>query len=617
MNGLKRFFSPANPAFRRHPAAGCALLMLISIGTVTPVAAEERPCQISERPDGTLSVQEPVRDRVRGGRGRTRERAYITPPLEHDRLQLRLERTDNTNDGSLTICVYDNDINQATQVRVTQEQVWASNILSLTQGVVGESVETPVLEDMRGRRLLVQVSTPRSERRRSFSYRLSLQPASADGDAHGELSPEHSAELCKTAESRLPLPYATLNRIEALYPHEQQYHNPMPLNAEQVRVELEPGAGTRERRRSRGGILIICAERGADHPQGAGKSVRAIVSLPSGRDFSRDHPITHMLDGFYQAGIIVNVLPAPYESSRRSRWASRIARGGFIASGTIFTAGVGAYTAGGVAVAEHLVRSRSSAAEEDSKYPLVMRLRVEPIPGTRPTQEVAASADPEPEPQSETTGSADVMLERMRRRAEARARDEQQASEPEARAPAERRAQQRALRQPGATIARDERRSPAPAAQQGFSEDCIRFNPRNLEVQAFGNGARLLDGSHALMAFSSPSDANQSLKVIQHYGFNQSCYVGRPGPSMHYFLVNGNAPEGSMRGEDCLPINPDQVEVSRVQGSWRLRQGSRSLMDFGDAEDEALQALWVIRQHNFTRTCFVARPDPAMTYMRR
>jgi hypothetical protein len=86
---------------------------------------------------------------------------------------------------------------------------------------------------------------------------------------------------------------------------------------------------------------------------------------------------------------------------------------------------------------------------------------------------------------------------------------------------------------------------------------------------------------------------------------------------MHYFLIDGNAPEGGMNGEDCLQIDPNRVEAVEAGGSWKLTQGSRWLMDFGDSEEEARQALWVVNQHGFTHSCFVARPDPALTYMRR
>ena len=67
------------------------------------------------------------------------------------------------------------------------------------------------------------------------------------------------------------------------------------------------------------------------------------------------------------------------------------------------------------------------------------------------------------------------------------------------------------------------------------NEDCLSFNPDNLEVQPAGGGSyRLVDGSHYLFSFPNQAEAIQSLKVIQKYGFTKTCYVGRPGPSLQY-----------------------------------------------------------------------------------
>ena len=835
------------PSTRMAASAWVALVLLICLGASTPVMAGERSCQIEERPVATLTVLEPVRDRVRGGHGRTREHVYITPPLEHDSVQLRLERTDGSNDGYLTVCIYDDDASQATQVRISQEQVWAYNSLSLTRGTAGEWAETPPIENVQGRRLMVKASNPRSTRRRSFSYRLSLQPTPSQTAAPVQAEPEldDDAQFCGGSGARPPLTYGNLQRLESRFPHEQQYFNPMAMDADQVRVELEPAEGTRERRRSPGGVLVFCDVRGPDHPQGAGTSVRGIVIIPSGRDFKRDDPLVYTLDGYHQAGMMVHMFPMPYEASTRRRWASRLSRGGVATGAAVFTGG-GAVVAGGALAGERLLGSLSSNDDEGSKYPLVTRLRVEPIrsaePDTVPKEDIGTVVHPNYQP--ETTPDDRDDQERLRASEETEARDERGQPAPQLkplvptvvdtiafgpmqadeddyfRAPttapvgslvpveityddrrrydnvilvradapdsalrrpsgrnshvirdadtvyrragdtpgiyeirlrrhagADRRIMARQQielvdididlqvpdavargrtfevhmdpvmdghlvitspdRGPSSLVRRSSRRNnaiedadgpgvftrraprdtgqhevrfhfnpsarwqeetgregrlmaratlnvvdadslgqvqPDPDTTSGtetevepvepvadaeaaetlaadlveYSEDCVGFNPQNLEIQPFGDGgARLLDGSHALMAFSSTGDANDALEVIQHYGFNRSCYVGRPNPSMHYFLVDGNAPEGGMNGEDCLRIDPDRIEAAHVRGSWKLVQGSRWLMDFADSEEEARQALWVVRHHGFTRTCYVARPDPALTYMRR
>jgi len=98
---------------------------------------------------------------------------------------------------------------------------------------------------------------------------------------------------------------------------------------------------------------------------------------------------------------------------------------------------------------------------------------------------------------------------------------------------------------------------------------------------------------------------------------DSSCFVGRPDPSFRYLLVNGNAPQGSMPGEDCVSFNPNTIEVKNIGGRWKIVDGSHWIFDFGDKESEARTALTIIRKYGFTRSCFVGRPNPSFNYLRK
>ncbi len=154
-----------------------------------------------------------------------------------------------------------------------------------------------------------------------------------------------------------------------------------------------------------------------------------------------------------------------------------------------------------------------------------------------------------------------------------------------------------------------------PTALEG--EDCVGFDPHRAQIQPFGSGVRLVDGNHALMLFDKEKEARQALEIMRLYGFNRSCFVGRPGPSLHYFLVDDQAPQGAMPGEDCLAFDPARIEASQIQGSWKIVENDRWLMDFGTARIQAYTALAIIRHHGFSHSCYLARPDPALTYLRR
>jgi hypothetical protein len=148
--------------------------------------------------------------------------------------------------------------------------------------------------------------------------------------------------------------------------------------------------------------------------------------------------------------------------------------------------------------------------------------------------------------------------------------------------------------------------------------DCIAFDPNRASVVLARRRWKIVVGRMWLLDFgSSKREADQSLKIIQHYGLNSQCFVGRPHPSMEFYLVNGRAPEGPMRGEDAIAFNPSNLEVQRVRGRWKIIEGSHWLMDFDQHEEEARQSLSYILRFGFRYICFVGRPDPSMTYFRK
>jgi hypothetical protein len=66
-------------------------------------------------------------------------------------------------------------------------------------------------------------------------------------------------------------------------------------------------------------------------------------------------------------------------------------------------------------------------------------------------------------------------------------------------------------------------------------EDCIPFNPVTTKVSRINNRWKIVDGNHWMFDFEgNQAEAERSLSVIQKYGFNQSCYVGRPNAKFSY-----------------------------------------------------------------------------------
>ena len=151
-----------------------------------------------------------------------------------------------------------------------------------------------------------------------------------------------------------------------------------------------------------------------------------------------------------------------------------------------------------------------------------------------------------------------------------------------------------------------------------LQEDCVGFNPATTTVSQINGRWKIVDGSHWMFDFdSNEQEARQALAVIEHYGMNQSCFVGRPDPSFEYLLVSDVSPSGSMPGEDCISFNPSTSMVSQINGRWKIVDGSHWMFDFGSNEQEARQSLDIIQAHGFNHSCFVGRPDPSFTYLRQ
>jgi hypothetical protein len=161
------------------------------------------------------------------------------------------------------------------------------------------------------------------------------------------------------------------------------------------------------------------------------------------------------------------------------------------------------------------------------------------------------------------------------------------------------------------------RPAPRPPAHR-VREDCVGFDPLNARVESAGGRWKIVDGSHWVFDFgSSRSEARRALRVIRHYRADQSCFVGRPDPSFQYLLSAGRAPSGPLNGEDCLSFDPRNTRVERVGGRWKIVEGSHWLFDFGGQQQEARDAMAIIRKHGFDHSCFVGRPDPSLQYLRK
>ncbi len=55
--------------------------------------------------------------------------------------------------------------------------------------------------------------------------------------------------------------------------------------------------------------------------------------------------------------------------------------------------------------------------------------------------------------------------------------------------------------------------------------------------------------------------------------------------------------------------------MKEAGGNWKIVDGDHWMFDFGASKAEAESAHKIIKYFGFTKTCYVGRPGPALTYL--
>ncbi|MEJ1967834.1 MAG: hypothetical protein WDN03_04230 [Rhizomicrobium sp.] len=83
--------------------------------------------------------------------------------------------------------------------------------------------------------------------------------------------------------------------------------------------------------------------------------------------------------------------------------------------------------------------------------------------------------------------------------------------------------------------------------------------------------------------------------------------------------IGPRLPEGyePAPGEDCRPFDPNQTRAAAVDGSWRLGDFSRRLVDFQSDRAAAQTAQIVVGAYHFDEQCFVKGANTTAMYWKR
>lgn len=153
---------------------------------------------------------------------------------------------------------------------------------------------------------------------------------------------------------------------------------------------------------------------------------------------------------------------------------------------------------------------------------------------------------------------------------------------------------------------------PAPPAQTNLLTR-VPFDCRQAQVRKVDKSWKIMVGSFALKDFgTNERDARDALRIMQHYGFTEQ-HVMEGDSRFEFFLARGQAPRGRMVGQDAVSFRPDFLTVRQLDDAWWIAQGEQQLLRF-DQQEQAKQALEMIRKHRFDHICSIGRPLPAMMY---
>jgi hypothetical protein len=152
-----------------------------------------------------------------------------------------------------------------------------------------------------------------------------------------------------------------------------------------------------------------------------------------------------------------------------------------------------------------------------------------------------------------------------------------------------------------------------PATTEAPPEQMTSFVTGGVHVDWSREEWRLAVGAATLKNFGRrEADARQALRLIRDLRLNQHGTIGGQTPSLEYWLADGQPPRGPVTGLHTLPIDGASLRVEQTQTQWVVRDNQRVLFNFGEEQDDARQALAVIRKYGFTDVGVINPAAPSM-----
>ncbi len=120
-------------------------------------------------------------------------------------------------------------------------------------------------------------------------------------------------------------------------------------------------------------------------------------------------------------------------------------------------------------------------------------------------------------------------------------------------------------------------------------------------------------GRRTVIEFPNREEAERGLLIVQKFALEEYCTVGT---EFSYFKSGGSLPRGDLGGEDCTPIRTGELGYKVAGGRHLVMNGDASMIAMR-AETEAKRALGILRSLGARQMCYLGRPGPSLTYLKR
>lgn len=147
--------------------------------------------------------------------------------------------------------------------------------------------------------------------------------------------------------------------------------------------------------------------------------------------------------------------------------------------------------------------------------------------------------------------------------------------------------------------------SGSPLPDQGDLNNRLPIDWQQVELKNEHGEWRLQVGTNLVLANlgKDEREAKKALAAMRHYRFTEQCIIGKPDPSLRFFMVNGEAARGLMLGVESVNFVPDKLKISQSGKSYYLSDGRKKLVDVGTNEEDAQLALKTIQKQHCDRMC--------------